>query len=85
MNLRGCPGENHAKPGRRCYRLVHGISSYFACWHTLVHFSQMWYNLGSSSFSLCFRGVPLWRALFTVLKARNVVKFECCDLGQYTS
>ena len=55
-SLRGCPQENHAKPCRRCYRLDHRIGLFSVCKYTWVHYFQIRYDWGPSSFPLCIRG-----------------------------
>ena len=77
LNLRASPGENHAKPCRRCYRPDHRISSYFVCRYTLVNYLQIWYNFASSSFSLCLQGGSPREPFLYSFKTRDFIKFRC--------
>ena len=75
--LRASPGENHAKPCRRCYRPDHRISSYFVCRYTLVNYLQIWYNFASSSFSLCLQGGSPREPFLYSFKTQDFIKFRC--------
>ena len=79
--LRGCPRENHAKPCRRCYRLDHRIGLYSVSKYTWVHYFQIQYAWGPSSFPLCIRGGggSSRETIFTVIEGRNFLKFRCPD------